>query len=200
MNPEKFDVKEAVAKALEAIRKKSFAERHPELGKMLNCPVCSRRHRGAICAPKYAQGRVGSMTEGIDLIASQKTARGVMGASRFAKKRFHPHPSKRKLQLVQRTQEMYFLNEPYFTDAQACMEESRDMAQRQLKKERNRKERRTQKIQQLSRRINAGLIPGGTRVGSPLVQKVTPKTYQNRKAKLEARTKHNKEVKDAGPF
>ncbi len=197
MNEEKFDVKEAVAKALEAIKQKSFAERHPELGKMINCPVCLRRHRGAVCAPKYAQGRLGSMTEGIDLIAAQNTAKGVMGAARFAKKRFHPHPSKKGLQLVQRTQEMYFLNEPYFTDAQACMEESRDMAQRQLKKERNRKARRTQKTQQLSRRINAALVPGGTRVGSPLVQKVTPKTYQNRKQKLAERTKKNKEVKDA---
>lgn len=33
---------------------KSFSGRHPELGRMVNCPVCDKRHRSAhVCLPRY---------------------------------------------------------------------------------------------------------------------------------------------------
>src|SRR5690242_6541951 len=44
----------AVAAFEEGRRVKSFSERNPELGKMINCAVCSRRHRSSkVCAPVY---------------------------------------------------------------------------------------------------------------------------------------------------
>lgn len=137
-----------VAAALAAIRARSFSGRNPQLGPMINCPVCKLRHRktnvvkGVVvkCEAKYAPHRFvegDKIVEGEPQMAAQNTLKGVFGAAFVAKKRFHPHPSKKKLQLVQRTQELYPQNSPYITDPVECMKESRKQAARQLKDERN---------------------------------------------------------------
>lgn len=41
------EVADAVQQALVDIRGRSFSGRHPELGKMIKCPVCGLRHRAA---------------------------------------------------------------------------------------------------------------------------------------------------------
>ena len=136
-----------VAAALAAIRSRSFSGRNPQLGKMINCPICRLRHRktnivgGKVvkCEARYAPHRFvdgDKIVEGASMMASQETAKGVLGARFFAKKRFHPHPSKKKLQLVQRTQQIFTQFKIYITDPIECMKESRKEAARQLKYER----------------------------------------------------------------
>ncbi len=92
---------EAAAKALAEIRNRSFSGRHPELGRMINCQFCNLRHRenqnfreGA-CEQKFAT------EDGIEygkLIPPEGltglTARQVIGAQRFAKKRINPHSNR----------------------------------------------------------------------------------------------------------
>jgi hypothetical protein len=167
-DPKTLAMNIAIAKTVNAIRNRSFHDRNPSIGKMVNCPICDRRHREPLCQPVYAVGRWAD--EKIPLIASQTTRKGVYGAATVAKKRFHPHPSKRKLQLVQRTQTLYPQNEPYLTDPVECMKESRKQAVRQLETEwaEARKIRRNQ--QKLSRRINALL----TRFVAQLKKTQTP--------------------------
>lgn len=73
---------------------KSYSGRHPELGRMVNCPVCDKRHRAAhVCLPRYAKTE-----DGVERLA--------MGFRR-PKGRINRHPNKRNLQLIQRTQELY---------------------------------------------------------------------------------------------
>ena len=42
--------------ALEEIKRRSFSGRHPELGKMIKCQVCQKRHRDSIkCEQKFVE-------------------------------------------------------------------------------------------------------------------------------------------------
>ena len=83
----------AVAEARNEIRSRSFNGRNPQLGRMINCHICGRRHReiqivgGKIykCELKYSVGRWDPDKK--PLIAAQDTLKGVMGAQRFARKR-----------------------------------------------------------------------------------------------------------------
>lgn len=152
----------AVAAAVNAIRSRSFSGRNPQLGKMINCAVCDKRHRNSIvCTPKYGVGRYDP--EKKPLVASDKTARGILGAARFAKVRFHPHHSHKLLQLVQRTQQIFPQFAPYLTDPEECMKESRKEAARQLKTERDANTKIKRQQQQIARRINFGLARPGSR-------------------------------------
>src|SRR6266403_670506 len=89
---------EAAAKALAEIRDRSFSGRHPELGRMINCQFCSLRHREneRKCGQKFATNEEGveygklAPPEGLTGL----TARQVLGAQRFAKKRIHPHSNR----------------------------------------------------------------------------------------------------------
>jgi len=74
------------------------------------------------------------------------------------------------------------------------MEESRDMAARELKVERRRDRRNARRAQQTSRRINAGLEKPGARKQVLGPVRINLKTYHERKAKLAARTKANIEA------
>jgi|ERR1700693_543269 len=183
-----------VAAARAAIRARSFSGRNPALGKMFNCEICGNRHRSIkICKPIYATGRYDLAPEGEKkiLIASQKTLKGVIGARAVAKKRFHPHPSKRKLRLVQRTQEIYPTNAPYFKYAVECMKYSRTLAGRQLRFETGRTKKLARDQQKLSRRINQlSAVPGARLPNRQLT--VTAIGLQSRREKLAKRTEANK--------
>ncbi len=83
---------------------KSFSERHPELGKMVNCYVCGTRHRSArVCVPTYAviPGETDEQGQPVFRIASQYTRKGVMGA-KSVKGRILKHRNARGLQVLER--------------------------------------------------------------------------------------------------
>lgn len=133
MSTKKID--KIAADALKKVHDRSFAQRHPELGKMIKCPVCNRRHREIVhCKLNYSV-KTDSFTP-------------------RSKGRFHPHLNKRNLQLVQRTQKLYYENQPYLNDPVECMKESRKQARRELKTEFNAKRKVKQQQQKRSRRIN----------------------------------------------
>lgn len=113
---------QAAEKTLAELRSRSFAGRHPELGKMIRCQTCGRRHRtvqelkthgtdgvkkqskfvGTVaCVQQFATGRYDLRDPKPLLIASQTTAKGVFGAAQFKGKRIKSHPSKIKLQFIE---------------------------------------------------------------------------------------------------
>jgi hypothetical protein len=125
---------EQLAAAEGEIRGRSFSGRHPELGKMINCPVHGRRHRRfefgvEPCKQtftyevkdkdgrKYRQyteveGKDGEVSVTPDfrtaIPTDQKpTMKQIVGRAATAKKRFHPHPSKIKLLFIQRVREVF---------------------------------------------------------------------------------------------
>jgi hypothetical protein len=159
---ENLKLNQAVAKFVNDFKQRSFSGRHLNLGKMVNCPVCDRRHRSSIiCVPKYAVGKYDP--EKKPLIASQTTHKGVYGAAAFAKKRLHPHPSKRGLLLIERTQKLFHENEPFFKVPQENMEFSRIHATRELRAERSERSRATRRQRSIAYRINLGLAKNGSR-------------------------------------
>ncbi|MDA4129168.1 MAG: hypothetical protein OK457_00205 [Thaumarchaeota archaeon] len=115
--------------------------------------------------------------------------KGVYGAKAFAKKRIHPHPSKRKLHLVERTQNLFPHNAPFFTDPREAMKESRKEAFRQLKTEKNVTRKKSMRRSDNSRRINAGLTVFIPEWGVPSKPKAA--TIAKRREKQAARTKAN---------
>jgi hypothetical protein len=83
---------------------KSFSERHPELGKMVNCPVCLERHRSArVCVPTYAvvPDETDEQGQPVFYLASQYTRKGVYGAKNF-KGRILKHRNAWGLQVLER--------------------------------------------------------------------------------------------------
>lgn len=89
---------QAAEKALEEIRNRSFSGRNPELGKMIKCQFCGLRHHQneRKCEQKFATDENG--VEYGKLMPSEGltgfTARQMLGAQRFAKKRIHPHSNR----------------------------------------------------------------------------------------------------------
>lgn len=194
-------LKLTIEKALKTMRERPFSGRNPELGKMINCKICSRRHRETQimkshpkfggkqivkCVQVFKKDELGSLYMTLD--PTRHKGRGT---------RKNPHFSARRLELVQRTRQQFDENEPYFTNARECMEESRDMAARALKKERSLEKRNDRRTKTTSRRINAGLAVGGSRPPLSVAHTVSPATYQARRKKLDARTKVNAEARIA---
>jgi hypothetical protein len=156
-----------VAKTAKAIKSRSVYGRNPEIGRMIKCAVCRRRHRDVIkCVPKYYEityEMSDDTEETVQMIASQFTYKGVNGAASVAKKRFHPHLNRRDLQLIMRTRELFPQHEPYFSDPMDAMKEARHEAKEQLEKERRAQRKFKRRQQDAARRINFGLEEGGAR-------------------------------------
>ncbi len=164
MDEQTQDVKQLVADAVAKFREdfvfKSYSERHPEIGKMVNCPVCLRRHRGIIkCEQQFATGTHDPAPEGekVVLIANQNTRKGVYGAAQFAKKRVRPHHSAALLQLVELTQQLFSKYYPRISDPEKAMQAARGEALQILRRKRRafRQVRNNQQYE--SRRINRSL-------------------------------------------
>lgn len=149
-----------LAAAIEKFQQKfaqgSYSERHTELGKMINCPKCGLRHR---------QG---------DKLMQESTAHGTQDAatleypSRAAVtkgKRLLPHHSARLLQLVERTRKIFHEDiEPYFhMEGNRLILRARRKAAIVLARERKVVSNAHRRIQDVSRRINFGLLAGGSR-------------------------------------
>lgn len=188
--PEPFVVSPELQAALDDAEKiiqgRTFADRHPELGKMVKCQVCGTRHRKneKKCEQVFTY-RVGDfeiyrMDEKTnELVPDYRTAvrpdekptkRQVSGAATFAKKRIHPHPSKIKLQFIERTRKIFEeLGFPLergeteeVTDFKKKFEENlqraRVLAAREIRVDRELKDRAARRRTDRSRRINRGLL------------------------------------------
>lgn len=136
------ELKKVIAEFERSQESKTFSQRNPHLGKMINCAVCNTRHRGRIlCNQRFALYEDDTMRVNEHL-----------GKSMFHKVRFHPHPNKKMLQLVQRTQQLY----PLYSRLEPinAMKAARAQAGRELRLERKIESRRRQVEQCTSRQIN----------------------------------------------
>ena len=149
---------------------RSFSERHPEEGKMMNCPFCDLRHRVTKNAEKYAtncfqQFAVNPRTK--EVMTTPNTRKGVNGAAAFARKRFHPHRNAFTLLVLQRAGDLYAAacdaasagGDRHQVDYGKCIRRAFQSVRDQREAE-----RRLKRLQQsIARSINFGLIRPGTR-------------------------------------
>ena len=170
MEDQKLDAKQLVADAVAKFREehaaKSFSDRHPELGKMINCPVCLRRHRSVIkCEQVFTTGTHDPAPEGEKmLLVAAQTRKGILGAALFAKKRIFQHHSKRLLQLVQLTQILFPKYFPVqFPDPEKAMKVARGEARAILSRKNKLFNYKVRRQRDISRRINRGLIARNNR-------------------------------------
>lgn len=159
-----------IEETINSVRARSYSQRHPELGKMINCPVCNRRHNGKQCEAKYAplheeeDLETGEVTK-VYRMAAQNTRKGVLGAAVFAKKRFHPHLNRRKTLFIERVRKLF--GEGTFNEESPEFKRALNIARRtakeQLGRERRSRANARRHMQNVSRRINRGLLPAGSR-------------------------------------
>lgn len=195
VQPEPFEITPelhaAMIEAFAVVQGRTYAGRNPQLGKMVNCAVCRQRHRlnERKCEQVFTY-RIGDYellreNEEGHLVPDYRTAtqegerptmKQVMGAAAFAKKRFHPHPSKMKLLFIQRTREVFEAlgfplerteeevskdfptKEEFDATFQKNLQRARVVAARQLRKERRLRTRATNRQADVSHRINKGLL------------------------------------------
>lgn len=166
----KHELQQAIAKFNKEHAEKSFSARHPELGRMVNCQICGNRHREhdpiVVCTQRFCTSKHDSSV----LLTSDSahdgpaTIKDVIGAAAFAKKRHNPHINQRKLQLVELTRKIFHEEfEPYFTDHVKSMHEARRAAKAILKAAHRAVSDKLRQQQDISRRINRGLLPGSAR-------------------------------------
>jgi hypothetical protein len=90
------------------------------------------------------------------------TMKQLMGAAAFNKKRFHPHPSKIKLLLIDYTREAFtalgFPLDDTAADFEKNLQRARVVAARRIRKERRLRTRATNRQADKSHRINRGLL------------------------------------------
>jgi len=167
----KLDIKQLVADAIAKFREdhtaKSFSQRHPELGKMLNCKICSRRHRSSIICKQVFTTIInrGPDEREVPERHAAQTRKGINGSQMFAKKRIKPHHSHARLLLVQMTQDLFpkYFSWNIFKTPQEAMHAARGEAQAILSRKSRAFRRVIVQQQHRSRQINAELIAGGTR-------------------------------------
>lgn len=168
LSSEQRKVNEAVAAFNTAHIAKSFSGRHPELGRMVKCQVCQTRHRDYIkCQQKFAVGRYDLAPEGEKkiLMADQTTRNGVMGAASVKGKRLKPHPNSYALQILERVK-VKFPEKHLDLPAEAfgkLLKSVRADAVVYVDKKLAIKAGKKRRQQDVSRRINNGLLVGGSR-------------------------------------
>lgn len=122
LSPEQQALSAAVMAFNEMQYNRPFSERHPELGKMVNCAICGERHRqnergcGQVFTYRVGDYELFREDEKGELVPAYRTCvqpdekptpRQIVGRAAFTKKRFNPHPSKTKLLFIQRTREAF---------------------------------------------------------------------------------------------
>ena len=182
------ELRAAVAKAITTLKDRPYSERHSELGKMIKCHVHGFRHRefefgtkpceqvftyrGKNKHGKYAMYREDERGEEVPDYRTavrpdeKPTKKQLIGAAQFAKKRFHPHYSRIKLMLIERTRVVYpqlkwtwnLIAAPV-----SKLQRARVIAARQIRKEREIEDRQKRRRADQSRRINRGLRLGRNR-------------------------------------
>lgn len=103
-------VAEQADKVLVDLKSRSFSGRHPELGKMMKCQVCNRRHRAVQkCEQKFVElfieedietGEKTTVFATALQEGKKPTLKQHMGAAAFKGKRLKAHPNKRNKQLI----------------------------------------------------------------------------------------------------
>lgn len=175
------ELQRTVAEALTVLERRSFSERHPELGKMVNCRVCSTRHRvnERKCKQVFTY-RIGDYElyredEQGELVPAYRTAmrpdekptknqlHGAPKMANFSMPRYHPHPSKIKLQFIERTRKIFLelgfdIDEKNKELFEKNLQRARVLAARELRSERELSDREVRRRQDQSRRINKGLL------------------------------------------
>jgi hypothetical protein len=150
----------ALAKFQEKFAERSYSQRHSDLGKMINCRLCGKRHREADPILKD------STAHGAQPAAIHDNPSATTYAKMTKRHRIFEHHSARLLQLVERTRKIFHEDiEPYFAEEgqDRLVKRARRRAVIQLKRERAVRDRACQHQQDVSRRINLGLLPGGSR-------------------------------------
>ncbi len=176
------EVQEAIRGAVLARRARSYADRNPEIGRMINCadPSCVLgRHRDTVIhadlvysTPHYdldEETGLQKPEEEKRILIAPATRNGIMGAARFARQRFLSHRHPRTLEVKQRTEEM-FAEDVEFADScpslsfqpdiTACVREAIKIVNNRLRLKRERARAQAK----LSRRINWGLAKPGARI------------------------------------
>lgn len=157
------ELTKAIEKFKEQFAERTYSQRHEELGKMINCHLCNRRHREAdpLALSSHAHRS--------DATFRDLPSRHVL----FAKRRFNPHRNAKILQFVRLTEKILKEEiEPFFRPDPEHPDNLIRRAQRRAAKVMRRtwiKERLVQKhMQDHSRRINAGLEVPGSRYSHPV--------------------------------
>src|SRR6266566_1295673 len=100
------ELTEAVKKFAEAFAERSFSQRHEDLGKMIDCRLCGRRHREGDSLAKLSRAH-GEQKFGDIKIPSRSVA--------FKKQRIHPHHNSRIRQFANLAEKIYTQDiAPYF--------------------------------------------------------------------------------------
>lgn len=179
-----------VEAALAEIRARSFSGRNAQLGKMIKCQFCQLRHREN---ERKCEQYFTNVVDGYEVFREDEsgtlvpdfrtclrsgerpTIRQQIGAAALVKKRFHPHPSKIKLQFIERVRLVFeFIGYPtepkegqdtaqFEEQFKKDLHEARVYAARLLRKEREKKDRAYRRRRDQARRINAGLKLGRNR-------------------------------------
>jgi hypothetical protein len=162
---------------------KSYSERNPEIGKMVNCshPGCAHphRHRASLkhddlvySTPRYELDEETGLPKAEDekrILIAPPTRNGIVGAAAFKGKRIRPHLHPRTLEAKQRTDDMFAedvafaesLPAPNFQpDITQCVREAIKCINNRIRKA----AKKARKQAQLSRRINLGLAVPGSRL------------------------------------
>jgi hypothetical protein len=167
------EVQKAIDAVMESITHRSYSERHPELGKMIKCQVCGTRHRKNERNCKqvftysigdyeyFREDEKGEMVPDYRTCMrpdERATRAQVVGRQSFAKKRLKPHPSKVKLLLIEKTREIFtqlgFSLDDKSENFRENLQRCRVLAARDIRMEREARERAARQRADQSRRIN----------------------------------------------
>lgn len=161
-------------------RAKTYSERHPELGRMIKCAKCGRRHYSIkVCEMKYAthrssnKGGVPYYEDESPMYAPLEDQFGspnkgaIFGAAQFKGRRVKPHPHPLVNEIFDRASRNFKLKEQQLAEAGDQEQADFTVAFRAAKKHISNRIRRQKKLmrrqQDISRRINVGLIGPGSR-------------------------------------
>lgn len=177
------DTQHATIKFVNEHRAKSYSERNPDVGKMINCshPGCAHPHRHRVTlkhndlvysTPRYELDEAIGLEKAEDdkrILIAPPTRNGIAGAAAFKGKRILIHRHPRTLEVKQLTEAMFAedvefsesLPSPNFQpDITACVRQAIKIVNNRLRS----KAKKARKQAQLSRRINLGLAVPGARV------------------------------------
>jgi hypothetical protein len=148
------ELAEAIKKFNEAFAERSFSQRHEELGKMIDCRLCGCRHREGDPLAKLSRAH-----------GEQKKEMPASRAALFHKQRFHPHHNSRIHQFAQLAEKIYTQDiAPYFHDeGDRLIRRAQRRAAIILRKQWIAARVLHKHAQDISRRINWCLLPGGSR-------------------------------------
>jgi hypothetical protein len=157
-----------VAATLESIRGRSFSERNPELGKMVNCSVCDSRHRSSqVCVRKHKYLHTEAEVDNDGkTIGTPSDVFAVIDRPARPKGRRRPRPNHSHFSIIEIAKDIYGRGTSYDGNTPedvAKLQEVRVEAVREWKRRRRAAAKRKRRQQDVSRRINQGLLPGGFR-------------------------------------